>query len=129
MTNLITILGSPNLVLPCPSSYTATTSTIVDEGRNTSGFVVGAVIREDVAKISATFNYITVQQWASILQSFDSKYGGAFFRNIRFYNQVTGQMTTRKMYVADRTTGGMAMMDRNGNPVAWLGATLELTEV
>ena len=38
--------------LPEPSSYSATTSTIVDSGRNVQGKVVGSVVRNDVAKVA-----------------------------------------------------------------------------
>ena len=37
---------------PEPSTYNATTSTIVDSARNVSGYVVGSVVRNDVAKRS-----------------------------------------------------------------------------
>ena len=36
---------------PEPSTYNATTSTIVDSARNIQGKVVGAVVRHDVANI------------------------------------------------------------------------------
>ena len=55
---------------PEPSSYSATTSTIVDSARNVEGYMIGSVIRDDVAKIEISWRYLTVEQWARILQCF-----------------------------------------------------------
>lgn len=117
-----------NYKLPCPSEYVGKTSTIVDAGRNVQGVVVGAVVREDVAGIDVTFNYISVDVWAKILQQFDSKYGGSFYQWVTFFDQVSAKTSTRKMYVGDRTTAGMHILDKKGNPQGWLGAKLELVE-
>ena len=43
---------------PEPSTYNATTSTIVDSARNVQGRVVGAVERPRVVKIKLTWNYL-----------------------------------------------------------------------
>ena len=48
MANLVTIAGTP---IPDPSVYNATTSTVVDSARNVQGVMVGAVIRDDIAKV------------------------------------------------------------------------------
>lgn len=113
---------------PCPSSYNATTSTIVDSGRNVKGKVVGSVVREDVVAIDATFNYITVEDWSAILKLFDSNQGGSFYRKVTFYDQTSNTWKTRTMYVGDRTSNGLHILDKNGYPQAWLGAQLSLVE-
>lgn len=113
---------------PCPSTYVGTTSTVVDSGRNTKGVVIGGVVREDVGAISVTFEYIPVDVWAKILQQFDSRFGGSFYQWVTYYDQVTATTTKRKMYVGDRTTSGMHILDRKGNPQGWIGAKLELVE-
>lgn len=113
---------------PCPSEYVATTSTIVDSGRSITGKVIGAVVREDVGAVDVTFAYISVGVWAKILQQFDSKYGGSFYQWVTFFDQVSAKESTRKMYVGDRTTAGMHLLDKNGKPQAWLGAKLQLVE-
>ena len=113
---------------PCPSTYIGTTSTAVDSGRNIKSYVVGSVIREDIAAIDATFNYIKISEWSKLLKQFNSKYGGSFYRRITFFNQVTAAWETRTFYVADRSTTGLHQLDRNGMPVAWLGAKLSLVE-
>ena len=92
------------------------------------GKVIGAVVREDVGAVDVTFAYISVGVWAKILQQFDRKYGGSFYQWVTFFDQVSAKETTRKMYVGDRTTAGMHLLDKNGKPQAWLGAKLQLVE-
>mgnify|MGYP003287411265 FL=1 len=52
MKALVTIAGT---ALPEPSSYSGTTSTIVDSARNVKGYVVGSVVRSDVAKVELSW--------------------------------------------------------------------------
>ena len=47
---------------PEPSTYNATTSTIVDSARTVQGRVVGAVVRHDVAKIELSWKYFTISK-------------------------------------------------------------------
>lgn len=115
--------------LPCPSEYVGNTADIVDSARNVQGVVVGAVIRQDVAKVTATYKYLTVKQWSDVLKRFNPKYGGSFYNDVTFFNQVTGTWETRRMYVSDRTSSGMIHFDKEGNPQGWLGPTLSLVEV
>ena len=64
--------------LPEPSSYSATTSTIVDSGRNVQGKVVGSVVRHDVAKVALKWKYLTANNGlpssAHSLQTFIARY-------------------------------------------------------
>lgn len=113
---------------PCPSTYVGTTSTGVNTGRNVSGVVVGGVVRENIAAVTATWSYITIEDWKKILQQFNSVYGGSFYQRVTFFNQDTGTVRTAKMYVSDRTTGGMCVFDENGKPKGWQDAKLELIE-
>lgn len=134
MANLITI-GS--FVFPTPSSYTANTATIVDSARNVNGYVIGTVIREDVAKISMKWNYLTTEEWSSILQQFDSKYGGNFYRAVTFFNQTSNSVETRNMYVSDRNAESFLLYNADnapsanliGLPSAYLNPSLSLIEV
>lgn len=118
----------PNYTPPCPSTYVGTESTVVDSGRNISGVVIGSVVRESVAAVDVTYNYITVEDWAKILQQFNPKYGGSFFKRVTFFNQTSGSWETRTFYVGDRTTSGMHILDKNGNPIGWRDAKLSLVE-
>ena len=110
---------------PEPSTYNATTSTIVDSARNVQGRVVGSVIRHDVAKIELTWRYLTAQQWATILSLFTN----SFYNDVRFLNQVTNKYDTRTMYVSDRTAGIFRRDPRTGEVIGYTGCSLSLIEV
>ena len=111
--------------LPEPSTYSAVTSTIVDSARNVSGYVVGAVVRSDVAKIELTWKYLTAQQWATILSLFT----GSFYNTVRFYNQATANYDIRTMYVSDRQAGMWRRNPMTGGVMGWTNCSLSLVEV
>ena len=113
---------------PDPSEYDANTATIVDSARNSEGVMVGNTIREDVAKVSMSWRFITVANWANILKKFDSQHGGSFTQNVTFFNQVTGTWVTRKMYISDRNAK-IFKRDENGDIIGYTGAKLSLIEV
>lgn len=125
MANIPALVTVNGVELPEPSSYEGTTSTIVDSGRNVQGKVVGAVVRNDVAKVTMSWNYLTAYQWATILSLFTAN----FYCSVRFYNQVTAGYTTRQMYVSDRTAGMWRRSPNNGSIMGWTGAKLSLVEV
>lgn len=110
---------------PEPSTYNATTYTIVDSTRNVQGRVVGAVVRHDVAKIELSWKYITAEQWAQILSLFTN----SFYNEVRFLNQVTNNYTTRTMYVGDRNAGMWRRDPQTGSVMGYTGASLALVEV
>lgn len=109
---------------PEPSTYSAITSTIVDSARNIGGYVVGSVIRNDVAKIELTWRYLTAQQWATILSMFN----GSFFNEVRFYNQVIAAYEVRTMYVSDRQAGMWRRHPETGEIMGWTNCSLSLVE-
>lgn len=110
---------------PEPSSYNATTSTIVDSARNVSGYVVGAVVRHDVAKIELSWKYLTAQQWATILSLFSR----SFYNDVSFLNQTTNTYSTRTMYVSDRTAGMWRRDPNTGAVMGYTNCSLSLVEV
>lgn len=110
---------------PEPSTYNATTSTIVDSARNVQGRVVGAVVRNDVAKVELSWRYLTVQQWSDIL----SLFANSFYNEVTFFNQVTGGYTTRTMYVSDKTAGMWRRDPASGAVMGWTNCALSLVEV
>lgn len=114
-----------SFVFPEPSTYDATTSTIVNSARNVEGRVVGSVIREDVAKVEMTWRYLTAQQWATILSLFAS----SFYNEVTFLNQVTNIPTTRTMYVSDRTAGMWRRDPNTGDVMGYTNCALSLVEV
>jgi hypothetical protein len=122
MEALVTIGGYD---LPEPSSYSAVTSTIVDSARNVSGYVVGSVVRSDVAKIELSWKYLTAEQWAHILSMFSS----SFYNDVYFYNQATASRVTRKMYVSDRNAGMWRRDPETGEIMGWTNCSLSLVEV
>lgn len=114
-----------DFVFPEPSTYDATTSTIVNSARNVEGRVVGSVIREDVAKVEMTWRYLTAQQWATIL----SLFANSFYNEVTFLNQVTNDTTTRTMYVSDRTAGMWRRDPSSGDVMGYTNCALSLVEV
>lgn len=110
---------------PEPSTYNATTSTIVDSARNVKGRVVGAVVRHDVAKIELTWKYLTAQQWAQILSLFTN----SFYNDVRFLNQTTNAYTTRTLYVSDRSAGLWRRDPQTGEVMGYTNCSLSLVEV
>lgn len=111
--------------LPEPSTYSAVTSTIVDSARNVGGYVVGSVVRHDVAKIELSWKYLTVEQWANILSLFSD----SFYNDVRFFNQTTGAFDIRTMYVSDRNAAAWRRDPNTGKMLGWTGASLSLIEV
>ena len=122
MAALVTIGGFD---FPEPSTYNATTSTIVDSARNVQGRVVGAVVRHDVAKIEMSWKYLTAYQWSQILSLFTN----SFYNDVTFLNQVTNEYTTRTMYVSDRNAGMWRRNPQSGAVMGYTGASLSLVEV
>ncbi len=122
MSALVTIAGYE---LPEPSSYSATTSTLVDSARNVQGYVIGSVVRNDVAKVELSWRYLTVEQWASIL----SLFARSFYNSVTFFNQVTGAYETRQMYVGDRSSKMWRRHPETGEIMGWLEPKISLVEV
>lgn len=110
---------------PEPSTYSAVTSTIVDSARNVSGYVVGNVVRSDVAKVEMSWKYLTARQWADILSLFTS----SFYNDVRFFNQSTANYTVRTMYVSDRSAGMWRRDPATGEVMGWTNCSLSLVEV
>lgn len=122
MKALVTIAGT---ALPEPSTYSGTTSTLVDSARNVKGYVVGSVVRSDVAKVEMTWKYLTAEQWASILSLFKKN----FYNEVEFYDQTIAGWTTRSMYVSDRTAGMFRRNPETGEVMGYTDAKLSLVEV
>lgn len=122
MKALVTVAGYE---LPEPSEYSASTSTLVDSARNVSGYVIGSVVRNDVAKVELKWKYLTVEEWAKVLSLFNR----SFYNSVTFFNQSTGDYTTREMYVGDRSAGMWRRNPKTGEVMGWVGPSLSLVEV
>lgn len=110
-------------ILPTPSEYTALQADVVDSGRNANGVIVSSVVRSNVAKITMSWKYLTVEQWSDILRIFKSSFENA----VTYFDQVEGTYVTKTMYISDRQ-GGLAQF-KNGSPVGWINCSLSLVEV
>lgn len=100
--SLVSVRGF-NFPDPAPSDgYKVNFATIVDSGRNLQGYVTGAVIRDDVIKITLKWNYISQANLMRILQLFSPAYGGSFYNDVTFFNPMSNGWETREMYVSDR---------------------------
>lgn len=122
MKALVTIAGT---ALPEPSSYSGTTSTLVDSARNVKGYVVGSVVRSDVAKVELSWRYLTAQQWATILSLFKKN----FYNEVEFYDQTVAGWVTRTMYVGDRSAGMWRRDSESGAVLGYTDCSLALVEV
>lgn len=111
------------VALPTPSQYTAETADIVDSGRNSQGKIISDVIRSDVAKVTAKWNYLTLAEWANICGLCKAN----FVHNVRFLNQTSGAYETRQLYQGDRKAGELFCKD--GVPTGWKDCKLALVEV
>lgn len=125
MTPLVSIGG---YAVPAPSTYSATTATLVDSGRNVQGFVIGAVIRNDIAKIEMSWNFISAADWAALLSQFSPARGGSFYNDVTFFCQDSNSWETRQMYVSDRTAS-LYLRNEDGSVRGYTGASLSLVEV
>ncbi len=126
MSALVTVAG---VALPEPSTYSGLTATVVDSARNAEGRMVGAVIRDDVAKVELSWSYLTAAQWSSILKLFTTASGGRFANPVRFYNQTTANYAVREMYVSDRSAGMWRRNASTDEVAGFTNCSLSLIEV
>lgn len=118
-----------NYDFPEPSAYTGNTSTLVDSARNAQGVMIGAVLRDDVAKVEISWKYLTVEQWARIQKCFRQSSGGKFINLVSFFDQSVGGWVTKEMYVSDRKSGMWRRDPENGDILGWTDCALSLVEV
>ena len=122
MRALVTVGG---VEYPEPSSYEPNIATIVDSGRNVDGYVVGTVIRSDVAKISLGWKYLAVAEWSAVLSVFKNR----FYSDVTFFNPLSGDYETRRMYVSDRPSAMFRRHPETGEVLGWTNCSLSLVEV
>lgn len=125
MTPLVMI---GDYVVPEPSEYVGTTATVVDSARNAEGYMIGAVIRDDIGKAQCKWRYITAEDWATLLSKFSSAKGGNFTNMVTFYCQDSNSWETREMYVGDRSAK-IFKRNKDGSIAGWLDASISFIEV
>lgn len=118
-----------NFSFPEPSSYSSSTSTLVDSARNAEGMMVGSVIRDGVSKVELKWNYLTVAQWASIQKCFSEQHGGKFINLVSFFDQSVGGWVDKNMYVSDRNAGMWRRDPKTGDILGWTDCSLSLVQV
>ena len=118
-----------NYDFPEPSAYSGNTSTLVDSARNAQGVMIGAVLRDDVAKVEISWKYLTVEQWARVQKCFRQSSGGKFINLVSFFDQSVGGWVTKEMYVSDRKSGMWRRDPQNGDIHGWTDCALSLVEV
>lgn len=123
---LVTVRGVP---LPEPSTYNAHTSTIVDSARNVQGKMIGAVVRDDVAKVELSWRYLPVEEWARIGKLFKTASGGSFINPVTFFDQTEGAYVTREMYCSDRNSGMWRRDPNTGAVMGWTDCRVSFVEV
>jgi hypothetical protein len=101
----------------------------VDSARNVEGYMIGSVIRDDVAKVELQWRYLTVQQWAMVNSLFKQSSDGSFINDVKFFDQSAGTYITRQMYVNDRKAGMWRRHRETGEVMGWVDCTLALIEV
>lgn len=114
---------------PEPSTYSSNTSTLVDSGRNSEGFIIGAVIRDDISKVEISWKYLTVKQWAKIQKCFRQSSGGKFINLVEFFDQSVGGWVTKNMYISDRKAGMWRRHPETGDVMGWTDCSLSLIQV
>ena len=114
---------------PEPSTYSGNTSTLVDSSRNVQGVMIGAVIRDDIAKVELSWRYLTVEQWADIQKCFRQSSGGKFINLVTFFDQSVGGWVTKEMYVSDRKSGLWRRDPKTGDVLGWTDCSFSLVEV
>jgi len=127
------------IIIEDPSTYSAITSTLVDAQRNSEGYVISSVIRDQLAKITMNWKYLTADNWARLNECFmheqilkvsDTKYARGYFYNyIKFFNQDTNSYDTRQMYVGNRTAGLWRRDSVTKVAKGWTSPSFSLIEV
>ena len=142
--------------IKCPSTYKMTSTTLVDSGRNTDGFVVNDVVREGIRKIEISWNFLTLSEFSTIAKLFESGHTGGsapdkkFACYIKYFDTVIGDFinselgftnlngvdkstdgntSPREFYVGDRVTDTAKMvLDANMQPQGYSSVKLSLIE-
>lgn len=122
MQALVTVNG---VALPEPSTYNATSSTIVDSARNVNGVVVGSVVRKNVSKVEVSWRYLTVQQWSNVLKAITDN----FYNSVTFFSQTTGGYETKTMYHGDPSCEMWRRDPQTGDVMGWVNCAISLIEV
>ena len=134
-------IAENNEIVRTPTEYNGISSTVVDSARNVKGVVVGQVVKEDIAKIEVSWNFLTVKEFADLSKLFLEKYGGSFFVPVAFFNEAIGDFegdnqnppslsnNVRIFYPADRSAKfAQIKLDASGKPIGYVNVSLHLVD-
>ncbi len=122
-TKLISIAG---VEIQNPDSYQPEVYDLHDTGSNVCGQQIGSPIRNNIEKISLTWDYLTVEQWADILNKFPV---GTIEYSVSFYSTLSAGWVTKQMTVSNRTAGLYFKDPITKLPKYWKSCSLTFTEV
>lgn len=113
------------LAMPWPdySSGLQTISTLVDGGRNGDGVFVGQRIGRDQSKVELQWSCLDAAAWSAVLQKFKAQ----FNNDVEYFDAVSAQKITRRMYVSDRSQRPLKV-DAQGNVLVWTDCKLSLVD-
>ncbi len=98
-------------------------TTVVNNGRDANGAVVGQRVGRDQYKIDTLeWPWLTAEQWSSILQAMKN-----FFFYVTFQDPVSRKPTTIRMYCGDRS-GEPYWVDENGTPTHYRNCKVNLID-
>lgn len=92
-------------------SYKTTSSTLVNEGRNTSGLFIGTVVRSGVRKIEMSWKVISAVEYAVLATFFNTN----FMFYAYYFDSDTGTWLTKHFYVGDRSVSAVKNKQINTN--------------
>ena len=95
--------GTDYIEFPISSTYKTTSSTLVDNSRNTKGEMVGTVIRAGVRKIELSWRVMLIADYAKLGTFFNTNF--TFWAY--YFDQDTNSMLTKEFYVGDRVADAL----------------------
>ena len=100
-----------------------TVATLVNDSRNALGVFIGQKIGRDQGKVEFVAPILNASEWSEILLIFEN----SFVNDVTYFDMVTNQKVTRRMYVNDRTATPYAV-DEEGNVTVWKDCSLNLID-
>ena len=130
------------LEIRTPSAYKGYSTTAVDSSRNASGVIACQVVIEDLAKIELKWNFLTIDEFATISQLFLTKYGGEFIVPVCFFDETAGDWdgddsiapssnnNVRMFYPNDRMAdvAQITLDPTTGKPIGYTNVSLHLID-
>jgi len=108
---------------PCKRGVSIVVTTVVNSGRDANAAVVGQRVGRDQYKIDGLeWSYLPATTWEKILSAIKN-----FFFYVTFYDPVTGEKKTIRMYCGDRQ-GEPYWVDDNGKPTAYINCKVNLID-